>query len=145
MSQNSRQIHEYEDLTVKRLNVREGITLERQTAFNIASDVSLEEKHSGLNLRIVQNGVRVTLPIRPRASTTFKIQNTVKDCTMLIVLSKEDAMIGGGFTETSEGTSIRLLRGSIGEEITLTADGIDGFVVTHIAGQSWSLLPAATT
>lgn len=139
MSQSSRQNRSFEVLDARRIQVTEGI-FDRQSSIAIAQDTVLTEAQSGLLIRVTQNGVQVQLPTHARSGITFRIQNCVPNCTFLLHFSKEDNVMGGGFMETAEGTSLRLLKGQVGDELTVVADGVDGYCISRIVGKTWSLI-----
>ena len=138
MSQSTRQSHDYDQVSARLLTVVQLQSHCREYRLNALTDLTLTESQSGVIVNVAQNGVRVTLPTRPRAGTTFRIRNITSPCTFVIAMSKEDSFFGGGFTETTEGTCLRCLQGLVGDEVTLTADGIDGYVITSIIGSNWS-------
>lgn len=138
MSQSTRQSQTFDQLAAKQLTIGESQSHCRDLRLNALSDTELTESQSGVIVYVARNGLRVTLPTRPRAGTTFKIRNTISPCTFVIALSQEDSFFGGNIRETPEGTSLRCLQGEIGDEVTFVADGIDGYVITSLIGSKWS-------
>lgn len=138
MSQSTRQSQTFDQLVAQQLSIGQSQVHCRELRLNASSDIVLTESQSGVVIHVVRNGIRVSLPTRPRAGTTFKIRNTISPCTFVIVLSQEDSFFGGNISETPEGTSLRCLQGEIGDEVTFVADGIDGYVITSLIGSKWS-------
>ena len=138
MSQSTRQSHTYDSLSGEKITIGQMQTHCREVRYSVHTDTTLTETQSGVIIDVAHNGIRLTLPTRPRAGTTFRIRNTISPCTFVISLSQEDSFFGGNIAETAEGTSLRCLQGDVGDEVTLVADGIDGYVITSLIGAKWA-------
>lgn len=140
MSQSDRQSRRYDHVVIGKLEVEQSNDHVRHARMNVSSDTNIQEYQSGVIFNVQRNGVRLVLPTRPRAGTTIIVRNMLTDGTFIIVFSQEDSFFGGNIPETKEGTSLRCLGGVIGDEVTLVADGIDGYVISSLIGSKWSTI-----
>ena len=140
MSQSDRQSKRYDHLVTGKFEVEQVYDHVRQARINVSTDTDVQEYQSGLTFNVQRNGVRLVLPTRPRAGTTFTIRNMIADGTFIIIFSQEDSFFGGNIPETKEGTSLRCLGGLVGDEVRLVADGIDGYVISSLIGTKWSTI-----
>lgn len=141
MSQGDQQLQTLPYLQTNQITVQETLVFKNRVTRNLLQDVALTADESGIAVQVAMPGVNITLPPTSIAFT-YEITNVFPTSgSFNLKPAQNDRIVGGGLAKTTakvlDGQQVVLSNGQIGDSITLTGDGVDGWVITRIVGNGF--------
>lgn len=140
MSQSDTQVLPIPFIQSEIVTVNQSVKFQRRVVKNVSQSTTLTSDDSGVLIQVTTPGITLTLPPTSLAYT-YEIVNDSSIGSFTIQPSRSDLIVGGGLAKTTQkvtdGQEVVLNPGQRGDSITLTGDGVDGWVVSRIVGNQF--------